>query len=86
MKLAREKRHPPCSSSIKMVRLSGIILLRIAQKEFQARPSWSICPSKVVTETGFESLAKWEQATGENFTLPEFDNWFEPVTALVEFG
>ncbi len=40
----------------------------------------------VVTEVEFESLAAWEQAIGEAFSLPEFGDWFERMTQLVESG
>lgn len=40
----------------------------------------------VVTEAEFESLAAWEQSIAEIFSLPEFGNWFERMTPLVESG
>ena len=40
----------------------------------------------VVTETEFESLAAWEQATGEYYTMPDFGDWFERMTPLVDSG
>ena len=40
----------------------------------------------VVTETEFESLAAWEQESGIIFSMPEFGDWFERMTQLVESG
>ncbi len=40
----------------------------------------------VVTETEFESLVAWEQASGEYFALPEFSDWFERMIPLVDSG
>jgi len=40
----------------------------------------------VVTETEFESLAAWEQESGEIFSMPEFGDWFERMIPLVESG
>ncbi|MCP4359824.1 MAG: hypothetical protein GY796_17590 [Chloroflexi bacterium] len=40
----------------------------------------------VVTETEFDSLAAWEQATGEFNAMPEFGAWFERMMPLVESG
>lgn len=40
----------------------------------------------VVTETEFESLAAWEQESGKIFSMPEFGDWFERMTQLVESG
>jgi hypothetical protein len=34
----------------------------------------------------FESLAVFEQKSGENFSTPEFGDWFERMTKLVESG
>ena len=40
----------------------------------------------VVTETEFESLAAFEQESGEIFSKPEFGDWFERMKQLVESG
>ena len=40
----------------------------------------------VVTETEFESLAEFEQKSGEIFSTPEFGEWFGCMTKLVESG
>lgn len=40
----------------------------------------------VVTETEFESLAEFEQKSGEIFSTPEFGEWFARMTELVESG
>ena len=40
----------------------------------------------VVEETEFESLAAWEQALGEYYAMPDFGDWFERMTQLVESG
>ena len=40
----------------------------------------------VVTEAEFESLAAWEQGVADIFSLPEFGDWFERMTPLVESG
>jgi hypothetical protein len=40
----------------------------------------------VVTETESESLAAFEQKSGEIFSMPEFGDWFERMTLLVESG
>ena len=40
----------------------------------------------VVTETEFESLAEFEQKSGEIFSTPEFGEWFGRMTKLVESG
>jgi len=40
----------------------------------------------VVAETEFESLAAFEQKSGEIFSMPEFGDWFERMTQLVESG
>ena len=40
----------------------------------------------VVTETEFENLAAWEQASSETRSMAEFGDWFERMTLLVEFG
>ena len=40
----------------------------------------------VVTETEFESLAAFEQESGEIFSTPEFGDWFGRMTQLVESG
>ena len=40
----------------------------------------------VVTETEFESLAAWEQESGEIFSIPEFGDWFERMIPLIESG
>ena len=40
----------------------------------------------VVTETEFESLAAFEQKSGEIFSMPEFGDWFGRMTQLVESG
>jgi hypothetical protein len=40
----------------------------------------------VVAETEFESLAEWEQVSSQYFTFPEFSDWFERMTPLVESG
>jgi len=40
----------------------------------------------VVTETEFENLAAWEQASSETYSLPGFGNWFERMTPLVDSG
>ena len=40
----------------------------------------------VVIEAEFQSLAAWEQAAGEIYAMPEFGNWFERMTALVDSG
>ena len=40
----------------------------------------------VVTEAKFESLGDWEQNRGEIFSMPEFEDWFARMTALVESG
>jgi hypothetical protein len=40
----------------------------------------------VVTETEFESMAEFEQKSGEIFSTPEFGEWFGRMTELVESG
>ncbi len=40
----------------------------------------------VATETEFESLAAFEQKSGEIFSMPEFGDWFGRMTQLVESG
>jgi len=40
----------------------------------------------VVTEIEFESLAAFEQKSGEIFSAPEFGEWFARMTQLVESG
>jgi hypothetical protein len=40
----------------------------------------------IVTETEFESLAEFEQKSGEIFSAPEFGEWFGRMTDLVESG
>jgi len=40
----------------------------------------------VVTETEFESLAEWEKEMSQTFTLPDFNDWFERMTSLVDSG
>ena len=40
----------------------------------------------VVTETEFASLAAFDQKYGEIFSMPEFGDWFERMTQLVESG
>jgi len=40
----------------------------------------------VVTEREFESLGEFEQKSGEIFSTPEFGEWFERMTKLVESG
>ena len=40
----------------------------------------------VVTETEFENLAAFEQKYGDVFATPEFGDWFERMTQLVESG
>ena len=40
----------------------------------------------VVAETEFENLAAWEQAAGEYLAMPEFGDWFERMTPLVDSG
>lgn len=40
----------------------------------------------VVIETEVESLATWEQRTGEIFGQPGFGAWFGRMTELVESG
>lgn len=40
----------------------------------------------VVVETEVDSLAVWEQRTDELFDQPEFDEWFDRMTPLVESG
>ena len=38
----------------------------------------------VVTETEFDNLAAWEQSFNETTSMPEFSDWFERMTPLVE--
>lgn len=40
----------------------------------------------VVVETEVNSLAVWEQRADEIFAQPEFEEWFERMTPLVESG
>ena len=40
----------------------------------------------VVTEEEFDSLADFDQKSGEIFSMPEFGDWFEHMTKLVESG
>ncbi len=40
----------------------------------------------VVTETEVESLAEWEKRSGEIFSSPQFGEWFDRMTPLVESG
>lgn len=40
----------------------------------------------VVVETEVESLAAWEDRASELFDQPEFGDWFERMTPLVESG
>jgi hypothetical protein len=40
----------------------------------------------VVVETELESLAAWEQTQAEYLAMPEFGDWFERMTHLVESG
>jgi hypothetical protein len=40
----------------------------------------------VVAETEFESLAAWEQAVSSYLSLPEFGDWFERMTPLIDTG
>jgi hypothetical protein len=40
----------------------------------------------VVIETTLESLAAWEQRLAEDFSRPDFREWFARMTPLVESG
>jgi len=40
----------------------------------------------VVTETEYVNLAAWEQASNETYSMPEFGDWFERMTLLVDSG
>jgi hypothetical protein len=40
----------------------------------------------VVSETDVESLAAWEQTASQYLTLPEFADWFERMTPLIDSG
>ncbi|MBX6342915.1 MAG: hypothetical protein IRY97_10690 [Thermomicrobiaceae bacterium] len=40
----------------------------------------------VVSEFEVESLADWERMTGEIFSDPEFNEWFQRMVPLVESG
>jgi len=40
----------------------------------------------VVTEAEFENMAAFEQKAGDVFSMPEFGDWFERMTKLVESG
>src|SRR5205085_2138648 len=40
----------------------------------------------VVTETEVESMAEWERRIREVFSRPDFGQWFERMTPLVEGG
>lgn len=40
----------------------------------------------VVVETELASLAEWERLSNEMFSIPEFGEWFDRMTPLVESG
>lgn len=40
----------------------------------------------VVTEEEYKNLAAYDQKSGEIFSMPEFSDWFERMTQLVESG
>ncbi len=40
----------------------------------------------VVVETEVESLAAWEDRAADIFAQPEFGDWFERMTPLIESG
>ncbi len=40
----------------------------------------------VVTEEEFDNLADFDQKSGEIFSQPEFGDWFERMTKLIESG
>ena len=40
----------------------------------------------IVTETEFESLTAWEQTSSQYYALPEFADWFERMTPLIDSG
>ncbi len=40
----------------------------------------------VVTEEQYEDLAEFDQKSAEIFSTPEFGDWFERMTKLVESG
>ena len=69
-----------------------VALFKVAQKKWRTQYAPRILTDAsgsfftVVAETEFESLAAWEQAVGEYYAMPDFGDWFERMSPLVESG